>query len=133
MGTNRPKLFEVIKATRREDFDGVEIGGKEYRFGRLGNMRISDPGVANEIEKKWGSYSKGGTKEVVVAEVEKKLDVERDHTYTFRMPALAWAKYDELGRRIKGDSDATPLQETGNREGAQPERDAYEAEGQEQQ
>src|SRR3990167_4592235 len=90
-GVSKRKTYEVIKATRNENFQ-VEVGGKVLPFGRLGNFRTSDPGVAREIEKRWGSYTKGATKEVVVAEVEHARDFELGHRYTFAMPVMPWKR-----------------------------------------
>src|SRR3990167_3515851 len=105
-GVSKRKTYEVIKATRNESFQ-VEVGGKVLPFGRLGNFRTSDPGVAREIEKRWGSYTKGATKEVVVAEVEHKFDFEPGHKYTHSFPGMPWHRHDEFGKVIKGDSNGS--------------------------
>ena len=102
-GVSHRKTYEIIKATRNESLKGVEVDGKKYNFGRLGNMRISDPGVAKAIEQKWGSYTKGATKEVVVAEVEHAHDFERGHKYSHSFPGMPWHKHDALGKVIKDD------------------------------
>lgn len=79
--SNKPlrpgKKFEVIKATTK-DIDGLEIGGRKYRFGPNGSMYISDKGVANEIEKEFGH--RVGNGDVTVSPVEVR---EPGHKYFF--------------------------------------------------
>ena len=83
--------YEVIKATIRPGFNQVESGGRKMRFGKMGALRVSDPGVANEIRSKYGT-------DVTVTRIDTRpKDQRKVHT----APALPWQVYDENGRRIK--------------------------------
>lgn len=64
---------------------------------------VYDKGIAREIEQRYGKKAKGDDGgEVLVAEVDNENPQhERGHKYTFATLALPYAKYDELGRRIK--------------------------------
>jgi hypothetical protein len=83
--------YEIIKATIRPDFKGVEAGGKKMRFGKQGALRVSDPGMANEIRSKYGT-------DVTVTRIDTR---PKDQRKTFTAPAFPWQTYDENGRRIK--------------------------------
>jgi len=81
--------YEVIKATRRP-LSAIEAAGRKMRFGRQGALRVSDPGVAAEINAKYGG-------DVTVT----KIDVRpKDERKTYTIPGLPWHKYDEKGNRI---------------------------------
>jgi len=76
---------------------------------------VYDKGLANAIEQKYGRNARGNDGgEVLVCEIDNEDPThERGHTYNFRMPALPYARYDELGRRIRDDgklkrSELTP-------------------------
>ncbi len=108
------KTFEVVKATKR-DIDGVTVNGKEMKFGRSGGFRVSDEGVAREIQQTVGygrnSLGKGGTGEVVVMATDD-APAEPGHRYTFSVPEMPWKEYDERGRVIRrndggGEQDGT--------------------------
>jgi len=57
-----------------------------------GRMVVHDDGVANEINERFGTKSKGGTGEVTVVTVD---DPEPGHSYTFSVPILPWKKEKE--------------------------------------
>ena len=103
MGGNHKKKYEVVKATRRETFEGVEIKGEVKKFGRSGGLRLSDEAEAREVQQRYGYGSnplgKGGTGEVTVIPVDD-VPVEPGHNYTHVSPGVPWGSYDELGRRI---------------------------------
>ena len=71
------KKYEVIKASQK-NIDGVDVEGRNYKFGPNGSMYISDPGIANAIDKEYGH--KEGNGDVVVSPV---LFVEPGHKYFF--------------------------------------------------
>ncbi|MFA5379893.1 MAG: hypothetical protein WC455_29305 [Dehalococcoidia bacterium] len=90
-----PHKYVVVNATKTPK-KFIEAGGKKLSFNREGFMRVSDPGVANEIRQKYGG-------DVTVSRVRNQGTHERGiHNYFFAMPrGLPWKKYDELGRLIK--------------------------------
>ena len=58
-----------------------------------GRMVVHDDGVANEINERFGTKSKGGTGEVTVVTVDD--PGEPGHNYTFSVPSLPWKKEKE--------------------------------------
>lgn len=77
----------VLKATKRENVAGVEMGGREMRFGKKSNaFTVSDMGLAREIEAEHGARETG---EVVVIRQPVR---EPGHRYTFSVPELPWKK-----------------------------------------
>jgi hypothetical protein len=74
------KRFEVIKATTKP-IDGIDVGGKHYKFGPNGAMYLSDSGVAAEIEQVYGHRKGNG--DVTVSPVEFR---EHGHNYFFGAP-----------------------------------------------
>ena len=86
--------YVVVNATKNKK-KFIEAGGKQLNFSKEGFMRVSDPGIANEIRQRYGS-------EVTVSRVRHTDSHERGiHKYFFTSPGMPWHKYDELGRRIK--------------------------------
>jgi hypothetical protein len=55
-----------------------------------GRAIFHDDGVAQEIDDRFGTKSKGGTGEVVVVTTEE--PTEQGHTRTHTVPALPWKK-----------------------------------------
>jgi len=86
---SRKKLWEVIKASKRP-FNGIAGTGRELLFGKNGGMTVSDPGLAHEINQKYGN-TRTGTGEVFVIETDDRPR-EPGHTYLFRMPQMPWKK-----------------------------------------
>lgn len=99
-GINPGKKYEVIKATQRE-IDGVEVGGRKYKFGRNGGFMVNDKGAAREIEKEYGHREGNG--EVVVSEVEIH---EPGHNYKFGPSAAFSRAWDEFEKRRNAKRNA---------------------------
>lgn len=53
-------------------------------------MIVHDDGIAQEINERFGTKSKGGTGEVVVVSTQD--PVEQGHTYTFTVGDMPWKK-----------------------------------------
>ena len=68
---SRKKSYEIIKSsTRSKDVKGFFVGGGNHNrmeFDKEGRMVVHDAGVAKEMDQKYG---KGGSKDVVVVEVD---------------------------------------------------------------
>jgi hypothetical protein len=88
-------VYEAVKATTR-DFT-PEIDGKKYPFTRNGQFYVRDKGIADELQAKYGYEN------LIVDPTTIPHPSDRGHKYRFVSIALPWAKYDELGRRIKED------------------------------
>ena len=75
------RLFNVMQRTRGPEIK--EINGKRLQNGQ---MIISDPGEAREIDQELG---KPGKQQVIVTELGR--DFREGHTRTvFSMPAMPW-------------------------------------------
>lgn len=83
-----PRRYMVVKASQR-DLPSLQAGDRELAFGKSG-MEIVDPGVAHEIEDRYGVK---GTGDVVV--VPHYVDREPGHHYTFSVPELPWKRKKE--------------------------------------
>jgi len=81
------KVFQVIRATKR-NITAIGGAGRYLKFGRSGAFQTKDPGLAREIDKKWGPDD--GTGEVIVVETDHRP--EAGHRYTFAMPEMPWKK-----------------------------------------
>jgi len=96
----------VINATKRP-MDGVEVGGKQMKFGREGWLRVKDPGVADAIRQKYGNV-------VTVTGVRAPDVHDRGHRFHFSVPELPWHKNpDDLPgntMRIKPEEQADAVQ-----------------------
>jgi hypothetical protein len=72
MGVGRKKSYEIIKSSKRSaPIKGLQVGAgahREMKFDKSGRMVVHDPGVAAEIDKKYGHD--GGSKDVVVVPVD---------------------------------------------------------------
>jgi len=90
------KKYMVVKADKDPNFKGVELDGKEYKFGSEGWFRVpGDPGLANALRQKVGMKA-------TVSRVRAPKPADNGHRYFFgQMPALPWHKYDADGNRIK--------------------------------
>ena len=85
----------IVQPATRRPIKGVEIDGKLLPFGREGTLRLRDGAVANAVRQKYN-------KDLVVTRMRRPDVHDRGHNYFFgQMPALPFAKYDELGRRIR--------------------------------
>lgn len=98
--------WEVVKRKRHAP-DVLDLGGRRVRLSRRGATEIRDRAVAEAINQKYG-MGKTGTADVQVVPVTNNHlhdgeGLRHVHNYTFSMPSggMPWAKYDELGRRIK--------------------------------
>lgn len=92
------KVFQVVKATKR-DITGIGGAGRYLKFGSSGAFQTKDPGLAREIDKRWGPDE--GTGEIVVVETDNRP--EAGHRYTFAMPAMPWKKgYQEPTEKERG-------------------------------
>lgn len=95
------KTFEIVKSGKK---DVLEIDGRQLRFNKRGVTTTDDAGIARAIEQKYGYASKTGDGSAVVIPLEaynEHRDRKVKRTYYFTNPAMPWAKYDELGRRVK--------------------------------
>ena len=88
--------YMVVKANNDPEFKGVNLDGKEYKFGKEDWFRVpGDPGLANALRQKLG-------RKATVSRVRAPKAADRGHRFFFgQMPALPWHKYDENGNRIK--------------------------------
>ena len=77
--------WEVIRATRR-DLPGIEVDGKQMKFGRDGAFRVNDEGVAAAIREE---YAKKG--DVTVTRIRYPGAHDRGHRYFFGgWPLAPW-------------------------------------------
>lgn len=100
MSTNRAKSYEIIKSSKRSrDIKGLMVGAGKHRqmkFDKRGRMIVHDASVAKEIDQKYGH--KGGSKDVVVVEVDDLRPENRDsrtrarRVWNIRVP---WRKDDD--------------------------------------
>lgn len=103
MSTNKPKCFEVINNTDKH-IKSITVGGRRVKFKRNGTAMVDDPGVAREIEQRFGPKAKGheGGK-VVVAPLEaynERRDRQVKRVNYMTSPGMPWHIYDELGRVV---------------------------------
>ena len=95
------KTFEIVKSGKK---DVLDVDGKILRFNKRGVTTTDDAGVAAAVEQKYGYKNKTGDGSAVVIPLEA-YNEHRDRTvkrtYYFTNPAMPWAKYDALGRRVK--------------------------------
>jgi len=96
MGTYQRK-WQVIQRTQR-NVSAVDTGKRRVKLGRNRALVISDPAEALHIEQGPQKH------DLLVAPTDNNI-VEPGHTYTFTNPGMPWAKYDDLGRRIKEKGD----------------------------
>ena len=101
----------IVHNATRKPMTGVKVddGNKELKFGRDGWLRLSDEAQASEIRQNYGM-------DVTVTRVRHPHVSDRGHRFFFGgQPAMPWARYDELGRRIKekqdGNQEESPPQE----------------------
>lgn len=92
MPGSRKKLWEIVKASKRP-LEGIAGSGRELRFGKQGAMTVSDPGLAHEINQKYGN-TRTGTGEVFVIETDDRPK-EAGHRYLFSMPQMPWKQEQE--------------------------------------
>lgn len=86
MAAHQRKKWEIVKNTRREDFEYVEVGKRRLKFGSHGAMIVHDAGEAAEIKARY-QQERG---EVVVVEVES----ERGGARQFTIPEMPWRTAD---------------------------------------
>ena len=98
----KKKLFQVIKATRRE-INGISIDGKTMNFGKkFGAFSLSDPGLAAEIKASYGPKGSDAPGQVVVVPVDGPRGREPGHKYTFTVPELPWKNTPNQGNTPTG-------------------------------
>jgi hypothetical protein len=86
VGLLHKKKFEVLKSTRRGNFNGVDTGKRFLKFGRKQSaFQLKDSGEARAIDQKYGRY---GTNEVVVVPVDEHRD--KTHPMLIVMPEKTW-------------------------------------------
>lgn len=73
--------FEVLPVHRNSPTE-IEIDGRVMRAGRSGAFKVSDYGLAKEIDARYG-HDKGGDKSLLLVPVQKRQDP--DHARTFRV------------------------------------------------
>ena len=79
--------WEVIRATRR-DLPGIEVDGKQMKFGKDGAFRVNDEGVAAAIREE---YARKG--DVTVTRIRYPGAADRGHYYFFgQLPEMPWKK-----------------------------------------
>ena len=78
------KQYVVINATKKP-LEGVEVGGKQMKFGRDGWLRVKDPVLANDIRQKYGNT-------VTVTGIRAPDVHDRGHKFHFSVPELPWHK-----------------------------------------
>ena len=77
--------WEVIRATRR-DLPGIDVDGKQMKFGKDGAFRVNDEGVAAAIREE---YAKKG--DVTVTRIRYPGAHDRGHRYFFGgWPLAPW-------------------------------------------
>ena len=77
--------WEVIRATRR-DLPGLDVDGKQMKFGKDGAFRVNDEGVAAAIREE---YAKKG--DVTVTRIRYPGAHDRGHRYFFGgWPLAPW-------------------------------------------
>ena len=89
-GVQRKKGWEIYKASKRvwdDDVKGIDVGGKQVKFGPNRSFFTRDPTLADEINKTVGNE---GSRDVVVCEV----DNPGPHwpRRVFQIPELPWKK-----------------------------------------
>lgn len=95
----RIKKYEFVRATTKP-LRELEVGGRHLRLKRNGTAETFDPGLARDIEQKYGNHRRAAHRgDVVVNEIDYEDPTrERGHTYTFTVPELPWKR---KARRIK--------------------------------
>lgn len=93
----------VMNATQRK-MDGVEVGGRELKFGTEGRLTVGDPGVASEIRQRYG-------KDVTVTRYRANSAADVGHRYHFgQMPEMPWKrKKDEPQAKEAEERKAPPV------------------------
>ena len=91
------KKWEVLQRTQR-DVPLVDTGKRKLRLGRNRALVISDAAEARHIQQ-------GPQKNDLLVIPTDNYPVEQGHKYTFSMPAMPWAEYDALGRRVGGGNN----------------------------
>src|SRR3990167_9982133 len=91
------KKWEVLQRTQR-DVPLVDTGKRKLRLGRNRALVISDAAEAQHIQQ-------GPQKNDLLVIPTDNYPVEQGHKYTFSMPAMPWAEYDALGRRVGGGNN----------------------------
>lgn len=94
----------VMNATQRK-MEGVEVGGKELKFGTEGRLTVGDPGVASEIRQRYG-------KDVTVTRYRANSAADVGHRYHFgQMPEMPWKrkKVDEPQAKEAEERKAPPV------------------------
>lgn len=112
MAINQKKTFEIVNANPKgRRIRSINVGGRTVKFKKNGTARVDDPGVAAEIEKRYGWKAKGADGgQVIVCPLEQ-YNEDRDrrpgaNVIYHTIPALPWHQYDADGRRIKEQDHA---------------------------
>jgi len=81
------KKYMVVKATTDPEFKGVELDGKEYKFGHEGWFRVpGDPGLANALRQRLG-------RKATVSRIRAPKAADRGHRYFFgSLPEMPWKR-----------------------------------------
>ena len=100
--------YMVIKANKNPGFKGVQTSKGFLPFDqRTQGFRVKDPALANEIRQTVGV-------DATVTRVRYPSPADQGHRYHFgQHPGVPYAKYDELGRRIKDEEKPDAIQSSG--------------------
>lgn len=89
-----PTKYMTIKATTKP-IDSVNIDGKDMGFSKKNGMFMTDdPGLAREIEARYGRKGEQSPGETVTVPIVN-AGREEGHRYSFTVPALPWKKKDK--------------------------------------
>ena len=95
--------WEVIRATRR-DLPGLDVDGKQMKFGKDGAFRVNDEGVAAAIREE---YAKKG--DVTVTRIRYPGAADRGHYYFFgQLPEMPWKKENGNGETKAEEEEGLP-------------------------
>src|SRR3970040_20895 len=92
--------WEVIRATRR-DLPGIDVDGKQMKFGKDGAFRVNDEGVAAAIREE---YARKG--DVTVTRIRYPGAADRRHYYFFgQLPEMPWKAVENTAKE-NGNGEA---------------------------
>ena len=75
--------FEVLQGTKNAP-GGYIVDGKKLKFGRSGAFKLTDYGLAKELEARHG---REGDHSLVIVPVEKRIEKGHPRTFLIRLPA----------------------------------------------
>ena len=101
MAINSRKTFEIVAATPGpKKIRSIDVGGRRVKFKKNGTARVDDPGVAAELESRYGQKAKGADAGQVVVIPLEQYNEDRDrrkgsNPFYWTVPELPWKRNKE--------------------------------------